>query len=147
GHKQLSGAASTLARMISGKFGLKTRAIELSTLQRAGTHIASLTDINEAFQVGYDAVKAANEGKTGEMIILKRDGDEPYECGTSSYDIHQIANVERPVPDEYIGADGCSITDEYIKYARPLIMGELTPMYVNGLPRHILCKEVMEYEK
>ncbi|MBR1876492.1 MAG: 6-phosphofructokinase, partial [Lachnospiraceae bacterium] len=112
GHKQLSGAASTLARMISGKFGLKTRAIELSTLQRAGTHIASLTDINEAFQVGYDAVKAANEGKTGEMIILKRDGDEPYECGTSSYDIHQIANVERPVPDESIGADGCSLTDE-----------------------------------
>ncbi len=90
---------------------------------------------------------AADAGKTGEMIILKRDANDPYECGTSSYDIHQIANVERPVPDEFIGADGCSITDEYIKYARPLIMGELTPVYVNGLPRHILCREVMEYEK
>ncbi len=147
GHKQLSGCAATLAQMISSKFGLKTRAVELSTLQRAGTHIASLTDINEAFQVGFDAAKAADEGKTGEMIILKRDGDEPYECGTSAYDIHAIANVERHVPDEWIGSDDCSITDGYVKYARPLIMGELTPIYVNGLPRHMLCKEVMNYEK
>ncbi|MCR5488110.1 MAG: 6-phosphofructokinase [Lachnospiraceae bacterium] len=147
GHKQLSGAAATLAQMVAGKFGLKTRAVELSTLQRAGTHIASLTDINEAYQVGYDAVVAADQGKTGEMIILKRDNDEPYECGTSAYDIHAIANVERHVPDEWIGSDGCSITEGYVKYARPLIMGELVPVYVNGLPRHILCKEVIEYEK
>lgn len=147
GHKQMGGTATTLAHKIAAEYGLKTRAVELSTLQRAGTHIASLTDINEAFQVGHDAVVAADQGKTGEMIILKRDCDSPYECGTSSYDIHQIANVERAVPDEYIGADGCSITADYIKYARPLIIGELTPVFVNGLPRHILCREVIEYEK
>jgi 6-phosphofructokinase 1 len=74
------------------------------------------------------------------MIILKRDGDDPYECGTSEYDIHAIANVERKVPDEWITADGTGLTDEYEKYARPLIMGELTPVFVNGLPHHLVRK-------
>ena len=140
GHKQMSGTAAMLAQKVAEETGLKTRAIELSTLQRAATHLASLTDINEAFQVGYDAVKAADNGKTGEMIILKRDGDDPYECGTSEYDIHAIANVERKVPDEWITADGTGLTAEYEKYARPLIMGELTPIFVNGLPHHLVRK-------
>lgn len=129
-----------LAQKVAEETGLKTRAIELSTLQRAATHLASLTDINEAFQVGYDAVKAADNGKTGEMIILKRDGDDPYECGTSEYDIHAIANVERKVPDEWINADGTGLNEGYEKYARPLIMGELTPIFVNGLPHHLVRK-------
>lgn len=70
GHKQMSGTAVILAQKVAEETGLKTRAIEFSTLQRAATHIASLTDINEAFQVGHDAVVAANEGKTGMMITL-----------------------------------------------------------------------------
>ena len=140
GHKQMSGTAAMLAQKVAEETGLKTRAIELSTLQRAATHLASLTDINEAFQVGYDAVKAADNGKTGEMIILKRDGDDPYECGTSEYDIHAIANVERKVPDEWINADGTGLNEGYEKYARPLIMGELTPIFVNGLPHHLVRK-------
>lgn len=138
GHKQLSGCAATLANMIAAETGLKTRAVEFSTLQRSATHIASLTDINEAFQVGYDAVIAANEGKTGMMVTLERNGDDPYQCGTGVYDIYAIANVERPVPAEWITKDGCNINDGYIKYARPLIMGELTPLYVNGVPRHLV---------
>lgn len=140
GHKQLSGTAAYLASLIAAETGLKTRAIELSTLQRAATHLASLTDINEAFQVGFDAVVAAEEGKTGMMITLDRNGDAPYQCGTSAYDIHAIANVERPVPAEWITADGCGLNDGYEKYARPLIMGELQPLYVNGLPRHLVRK-------
>ncbi len=140
GHKQMSGTAVMLAEKIAAETGLKTRAIEFSTLQRAATHIASLTDINEAFQVGHDAVVAANEGKTGMMITLDRNGDDPYQCGTSAYDIHAIANVERKVPDEWITADGTDLTDDYEKYARPLIMGELMPLYVNGTPRHLVRK-------
>lgn len=140
GHKQMSGTAVMLADKIAAETGLKTRAIEFSTLQRAATHLASLTDINEAFQVGHDAVVAANEGKTGMMITLDRNGDDPYQCGTSAYDIHAIANVERKVPDEWITADGTDLTQDYEKYARPLIMGELMPLYVNGTPRHLVRK-------
>ena len=140
GHKQMSGTAAYLAQKVSAETGLKTRAIEFSTLQRAATHLASLTDINEAYQVGYAAVKAADEGKTGMMITLDRNCDEPYQCGTSAFDIHAIANVERPVPAEWITEDGCGLNENYEKYARPLIMGELTPMMVNGLPRHLVKK-------
>ena len=140
GHKQMSGTAAYLCSLVAAETGLKTRAIEFSTLQRAATHMASLTDINEAFQAGFDAVKAANEGKTGMMITLDRNGDDPYQCGTSAYDIHAIANVERAVPDEWITADGCGLNEKYEAYARPLIMGELAPMFVNGLPRHLVRK-------
>ena len=140
GHKQMSGTAVMLANKVAEETGLKTRAIEFSTLQRAATHLASLTDINEAFQVGFDAVKAAEEGKTGMMITLDRNGEEPYQCGTSAYDIHAIANVERKVPDEWITEDCKGLNDGYEKYARPLIMGELQPLYVNGLPRHLVRK-------
>ena len=140
GHKQLSGCAATLANKVAAETGLKTRAVECSTLQRAATHLASLTDINEAFQVGHDAVVAAEEGKTGMMITLDRNGDDPYQCGTSAYDIHAIANVERPVPAEWITEDGCDVNEGYEKYARPLIMGELQPLFINGVPRHLVRK-------
>lgn len=140
GHKQMSGTAAKLAETVAAETGLKTRAIEFSTLQRAATHIASLTDINEAFQVGCAAVKAADAGQTAMMITLDRNGDEPYQCGTSAHDIHDIANVERKVPDEWITEDGSNISDEFVKYARPLIMGELTPLYVDGLPAHLVRK-------
>lgn len=140
GHKLLTGTAAYLADLAAEETGLKTRAVAFSTAQRAAAHMASLTDVNEAFQVGYDAVAAAEEGKTGMMIILERNGDAPYQCGTSAYDIHAIANVERPVPDEWITEDGCGLNDGYEKYARPLIMGELTPLFVNGLPRHLVRK-------
>ncbi len=140
GHKQMSGTAAKLAETVAAETGLKTRAIEFSTLQRAATHIASLTDINEAFQVGCAAVDAAEAGKTAMMITLDRNGDDPYQCGTSAHDIHDIANVERKVPDEWITEDGSNISDEFVKYARPLIMGELTPLYVDGLPSHLVRK-------
>ncbi len=144
GHKQMSGTAAYLAQLAAEKTGLKTRAIELSTLQRSATHLASLTDINEAFQAGADAVKAAANGETGKMIIFTRDGEDPYECGTSTYDIHEIANVERRVPDDWFTEDGMGLNEKYLAYARPLIMGELTPVFVDGLPRHIVMKELFE---
>ena len=140
GHKQLSGAAVVVANKVAEATGLKTRAVEFSTLQRAATHLASLTDINEAFQVGYAACKAAEDGKTGMMITIDRVCNDPYQVGFGIYDIHAIANVERPVPAEWIINEGTDLSEEYIKYARPLIMGELTPLMVNGLPRHLVRK-------
>ena len=82
---------------------------------------------------------AAEEGKTGMMITLDRNGDDPYQCGTSAYDIHAIANVERPVPAEWITEDGCDVNDGYVKYARPLIMGEIAAAGMwNYAPRHLV---------
>ncbi|MCI8853947.1 MAG: 6-phosphofructokinase [Lachnospiraceae bacterium] len=140
GHKQLSGCAATLANKVAAETGLKTRAVEFSTLQRAATHIASLTDINEAFNVGYLACKAADEGKTGMMITINVDSRAPYQVSYGIYDIHAIANVERPVPAEWITEDGSDVNEGYVAYARPLIMGELQPIMVNGLPRHLVLK-------
>jgi len=140
GHKQLSGCAAALANMVSAETGLKTRAIEFSTLQRAATHLASLTDINEAFNVGYLACKAADEGNTGMMITINVDKRAPYQVSYGIYDIHAIANVERPVPAEWITEAGNDVNDGYVEYARPLIMGELQPIMVNGLPRHLVLK-------
>ena len=141
GHKQLSGCAAALANIVAGATGLKTRAVEFSTLQRAATHIASLQDINEAFSVGYLACQAAEEGKTGMMITIDVKERNPYQVGYSIYDIHAIANVERPVPAEWIVEDGTNVSEDYVKYARPLILGELTPMMVNGTPRHLVLKK------
>jgi len=138
GHKQLSGSAVVLSNKIQAELGYKSRAIEFSTLQRAATHFASLTDINEAFTVGYLAGKAAVEGQTGMMITIDVVKREPYEVAYSIYDIHKIANVERPVPLEWIVDEGTNVSDAYIEYARPLIMGELTPLMVDGLPRHLV---------
>ncbi len=138
GHKQLSGCAVTLANIIAKETGLKTRAIEFSTLQRAATHLASLTDINEAEMVGMKAVEEANNGKTGMMVIMQRNDN--YQITTDTYDIHNIANVEKKVPLEWIDLDNNMMKEDFINYAKPLIMGELLPIFKNGLPTHLIRK-------
>ena len=105
GHKQLSGTASYLANFIAGEIGCKTRAIELSTLQRSASHAASRVDILEAYQVGGAAVKAADEGDSGKMVVLQRLSDDPYQCGTEVKDVHKIANDEKLVPREWVNAE------------------------------------------
>lgn len=138
GHKQLSGCASTLAQIIAKETGLKTRAIEFSTLQRAASHVASITDINEALMVGEKAVEEANNGKTGMMVVIKRDSTSPYSSSADIYDIHDIANVEKKVPMKWIDKKNNMLTEEFIEYCRPLIQGELLPIYENGLPKHLI---------
>ena len=140
GHKQLSGCGKTLADIVANKLGFKTRAIEFSTLQRAASHIASLTDINEAEAAGIKACEEANNGKTGMMAILKRVDNNGYSCETDVYDIHDIANVEKKVPMEWIDLDNMFMKDDFINYAKPLIQGELTPIYKDGLPVHLIRK-------
>lgn len=137
GHKQLSGTAAYLANYIAGELGCKTRAIELSTLQRAASHAASRVDILEAYQVGGAAVKAADEGDSGKMVVLQRLSDDPYQCGTEVKDVHKIANDEKLVPPEWVTREGTYVTSEFISYVRPLIQGDVSPVMVDGIPRHL----------
>ena len=138
GHKQLSGTASYLANLCREKFGCKTRAIELATLQRCAGHLTSRVDITEAYQVGGTAVTAAANGETGKMVILKRVSSDPYICTTDLYDVHMIANIEKKVPLEWITEEGTNVSTELINYIRPLIQAELTPIMITGQPRHIV---------
>ena len=142
GHRQLTGTARYLAEKISREVGCKTRAIEFNSLQRCASHIVSRVDITEAFQVGGAAVKAAFEGETGKMIILKRVSDDPYICVTDIYDVHKVANVEKKVPREWINEAGDYVIEEFVSYIKPLIQAELTPIRVDGLPRHLYYTDV-----
>ena len=137
GHKQLSGTANYLASYIAGEIGCKTRAIELSSLQRSASHCASRVDILEAYQVGGAAVKAADEGDSGKMVVLKRLSDDPYQSGTEVKDVHKIANDEKLVPREWLNEEGTYVTDEFVNYVRPLIQGDVSPIMVDGIPRHL----------
>jgi len=138
GHKQLSGTARYLASIISEKYGCKTRPVELSSLQRCAGHLTSRVDITEAYQVGGSAVKAAYDGETGKVVILKRVSEDPYICTTDLYDVHKIANIEKKVPLEWITENGTNVSQKLVNYIRPLIQAELTPIMITGQPRHIV---------
>lgn len=138
GHKQLSGTARYLSTLISEKFGCKSRAIELATMQRCAGHLTSRVDITEAYQVGGSAVKAAFDGDTGKVVILKRVSEDPYICTTDLYDVHKIANIEKKVPLEWITNDGTYVSQKLVNYIKPLIQAELTPIMITGQPRHLV---------
>ncbi|MBQ7146805.1 MAG: 6-phosphofructokinase [Lachnospiraceae bacterium] len=140
GHKQMGGTATYLTQYCEREFGCKTRAIEFSTLQRCAAHFASQTDVNEAFQSGDKAVEAALSGRTGLMATLLRANEEPYVCEIGLADVHNISNVERKVPLEWIVEEGSQVSDEFIRYCLPLIQGESLPVIENGLPRHLVLE-------
>ena len=138
GHKAiLSGTSRYLSELISENLGCKSRAIEFSTLQRCASHLASRTDISEAYLVGGAAVQAALEGQTGKMCALKRLHNHPYLCVSEMVDVQQVANLEKKVPLDWITPDGTYVTKEFLHYARPLIQGEMSPIFVNGVPMHM----------
>lgn len=137
GHTYLGGTAHYLSGLIAARLHSKTRAVELSTLQRCAAHIASETDVSESFDVGAFAVDAAFEGKTGVMAALKRVSDEPYVCGFELHDIHDIANLEKTIPLDWIDAERYRLHEPFLAYARPLIAQEVKPEYQKGLPRHL----------
>ena len=142
GHKAiLSGTSRYLADLIRVKLGCKTRAIEFSTLQRCASHLASRTDITEAYQVGGAAVEAAYNGQTGVMAGIQRLSDLPYRTRTCTVPVADVANREKKVPESWITPDGLHVTADFERYARPLIQAELTPIYINGTPQHIHLAE------
>lgn len=138
GHKHLSGCGDYLADIIRKRLKLTVRAVEFSTLQRAASHLASLTDVEEAYMAGEAAISASKQGITGSMVIFKREPTPQYCCTTALFDIHDIANRERKFPLEWISSDGCYVTNEYLEYVKPLIRGELTPFFENGVPKHFV---------
>ena len=141
GHKQLQRTAPYLAGFLGAEIGCKTRSIEFSTLQRSASHMASRVDVDEAFMVGGAAVKAADEGDTGKMVVIDRVSDDPYMSAAGIYDVHRIANNEKMVPRNWVNREGNYVTDEFINYIEPLIQGDYQPFMVNGLPQHLVLKK------
>ncbi len=141
GHKQLQGTAAYLAGYLGAEIGCKTRSIEYSTLQRSASHMASRVDVDEAFMVGGAAVKAADEGDTGKMVVIDRVADDPYMSAAGIYDVHRIANNEKLVPRSWMNREGNYVTEEFINYIEPLIQGDYQPFMVNGLPQHLVLKK------
>ncbi len=140
GHKQLQGTAAYLANFLRAETGCKTRSIEFSTLQRSASHMASRVDVDEAFMVGGAAVKAADEGDSGKMVVIDRVADDPYMSAAGIYDVHRIANNEKLVPRNWMNKEGNYVTDEFVNYVEPLILGDYQPFMVNGLPQHLVLK-------
>ena len=144
GHAQLGGLAARLAQVIKEHEHTKVRGIELSLLQRAGAHLASQTDINEAFAAGKVAVESALSGETGKMVAFERvmvDGQ--YTCRMKLIPLSDVANYEKKVPVEWIVPEGNNVTQAFIDYALPLIQGVPEIPLENGLPRYARLKKVL----
>lgn len=138
GHGQLGGAGKKLEMLVKKRLGIKVRSVELNIPQRCASHNASLTDVTEAFRCGCEAVDAALRGESGKMITMLRANEPEYNISYDALDISKIANGEKIVPDSYINEAGNDVTDEFVKYASPLIMGERNIIYKNGIPAHII---------
>ncbi len=147
GHAQLGGVAASLAAILKEKTGIKTRAIELSLMQRCAAHSASLTDIEETFEAGKQAVRAAVNGETDKMVCYKRKDGDKYECEYTLMPLELAANTEKTVPLEWITNNGTGVSDEFVKYALPLIQGETQMVKVDGLPRFANLKKILVEKK
>lgn len=147
GHAQLGGVAAQLANLIKGETGYKTRAVELSLMQRCAAHSASATDIEETFNAGKMAVKAAVSGETDKMVCYERKEGDTYECEYKLLPLELAANTEKTVPLSWITNNGTGISDEFVKYALPLIQGETPLVKEDGLPRFAKLKKVLVEKK
>lgn len=136
GHKYLSGIGKYLEKIAAGHFGCKVRSVELNVMQRCSAHIASLTDINEAFEIGASAVDAALRGESGRMMAFRRISNEPYRTEIVSAPVEDCANKEKLFPAEWINNEGNNVTTDALNYFLPLIQGEPTIPYKNGIPVH-----------
>lgn len=143
GHAQLGGVSLSLANIVKERLGVKVRAIEFSLLQRCAAHLASKTDVEEAFKAGSAAVKYAVSGKSDKMVILKRaDKNGKYKCATALMDVSKAANAEKTIPKEWITNNGTALSKEFIDYALPLIQGDCKAPLEDGLPRFAKLKKV-----
>jgi 6-phosphofructokinase len=137
GHQQLGGVGDYLANLIEQNLAVKARSCKLGIGQRAAAHCSSQTDNDEAFMAGQAAVKAAMEGETDKMVILVRGEGEAYSCETGLAPLSEIANGVKEIPSDWISEDGVSMTAKFIKYAQPLIMGEVEVPFDNGVPAYV----------
>ena len=141
GHAQLGGVAPVIANMITAKLGYKHHWAVADYLQRAARHIASATDVEQAYALGRAAVKLAVAGKTAVMPTIVRTNDSPYRWKIGEAKLSKVANVERFMPKSYISKDGFDITARAMRYLRPLIAGEDYPRYKNGVPEYVRLRQ------
>jgi 6-phosphofructokinase 1 len=142
GHTQLGGVAPVVANMVREAHGYKFHWAVADYLQRAGRHIASKTDVEQAYAVGKAAVELAVKGNNAVMATIVRKSSKPYKWTTGHIPLGEVANKEKKMPREYITEDGFGITEACRKYLEPLIAGEDYPPYKNGLPDYVRIKGV-----
>ncbi len=138
GHKQLSGTGKALELAVKAEIGCKVRSIELNLPQRCAAHIASAQDLAESVSVGKAAVKAAAEGLSREMMLIVRGEGEEYSYTIGHSDVSEIANKIKTVYPEFINEAGNDVTDECCRYLLPLIAGEASPKYYQGIPDFVV---------
>lgn len=147
GHTQLGGVAPTLANMIHEQLGFKYHWAVADYLQRAARHIASATDVEQAYAVGRAAVEFALEGKNAIMPAIVRGKGKKYSWSVEEAPLQKIANVEKMMPRDFISRDGFSITDKARAYFEPLIQGEDYPPYKKGIPQYARLKNIAVAKK
>lgn len=147
GHAQLGGVAPAIATMVKESLGYKYHWAVADYLQRAARHIASATDVEQAYAMGRAAVEFALAGKNAVMPTIVRKAGKTYRWEVGQANLADVANVERKMPRNYISADGFGITDACRAYLQPLIQGEDYPPYKNGLPQIARLKKVMVAKK
>ena len=132
-HAALGGVGKTVEQLINKNLGIKTRSIEFSTLQRCNAETASLCDINESFDQGVEGARLATEGVTGVMVGIVRADSAEYKPEITHFDISLVANKEKAIPASMIDENGFFVTEEFMKYGRPLISGHPDIIYNGGL--------------
>ncbi|GAA4350620.1 6-phosphofructokinase [Kangiella taiwanensis] len=147
GHKQLGGVAPVVAQMIKGELGYKYHWAVCDYLQRAARHIASETDVEQAYAMGQAAVEFADAGKNAVMPTIVRKNTKTYRWTVGEAKLADVANVEKMMPRKYISRDGFGITEECREYLQPLIVGEAYPPYKNGLPQYVELKNELIKKK
>ncbi len=140
GHAQLGGVAPVVANIIKEDLGLKYHWSVADYLQRAARHIASQTDVDQAYALGRAGVELALDGQNAVMPIVKRLSDKPYKWKIGSAALSRVANVEKKMPKRFISGDGFGITSSCRRYLEPLIKGESYPPYESGLPKYVILK-------
>lgn len=144
GHSQLGGVAPVIAHLIKREAGHKCHWAVSDYLQRAARHIASATDVEQAYALGKTAIELALKGKSGVMLTIERLQNTPYRWTIGEVALEKVANAERKMPAEFISKDGFHITDACREYLSPLIQGESYPPYHDGLPNYARLAKVME---
>jgi 6-phosphofructokinase 1 len=147
GHTQLGGVAPTIAQMVKDAHGYKYHWAVADYLQRSARHIASKTDVDQAYAVGRAAVEFALAGKDKVMPTIVRTSDAPYRWKIGEAKLSRVANVERMMPKSYISRDGFGITAKGRRYLAPLIEGEDYPAYRNGIPQYVTLKKELVAKK
>ena len=146
GHSQLSGAGKTLEFLVKEKLGVKVRSVEVNVLQRCAAHLASKTDLDEAFTLGQKAVALSEEGVTASMVTIRRISDSPYEIAYEHAEILHIANEAKSIPREWINDAGNDVTQPLIDYLSPLILGEVPVKYENGIPVYMDVSHLAKHQ-